>query len=101
MASSHEEAEILIQRPTYTKHQFHMKYKIPMREERKIGLATAKTRIKSFVGEKKREPCNAVKSFLFGLFPILVWFPNYRVKDWLGSDIISGVTIGIMQIPQG
>lgn len=34
------------------------------------------------------------------IFPILDWLPNYN-KTWLSGDISSGLTVGIMLIPQG
>uniref|UniRef100_A0A8C5JAZ5 Solute carrier family 26 member 4 n=1 Tax=Junco hyemalis TaxID=40217 RepID=A0A8C5JAZ5_JUNHY len=37
------------------------------------------------------------KSFL----PILEWLPNYRVKEWLISDIISGLSTGLVATLQG
>uniref|UniRef100_A0A8C0F7Z4 SLC26A/SulP transporter domain-containing protein n=1 Tax=Bubo bubo TaxID=30461 RepID=A0A8C0F7Z4_BUBBB len=37
------------------------------------------------------------KSFL----PILEWLPNYRVKEWLISDVISGVSTGLVATLQG
>ena len=32
--------------------------------------------------------------------PILAWLPNYK-KQYLGSDISAGITVGILLIPQG
>ncbi len=34
------------------------------------------------------------------LIPILDWLPNYN-KNWLKGDISSGLTVGVMLIPQG
>ena len=34
------------------------------------------------------------------LFPILDWLPNYK-KEWLRGDLVAGITVGIMLIPQG
>lgn len=39
----------------------------------------------------------AVKSFI----PILEWLPNYNIKQNLHGDIIAGLTVGIMHVPQG
>ncbi|XP_051546435.1 pendrin-like [Myxocyprinus asiaticus] len=36
-----------------------------------------------------------------GLLPILDWFPKYPVKHWLPSDIVSGVTTGLVCCLQG
>ena len=34
------------------------------------------------------------------ILPILEWLPNYK-KEWLKGDIIAGLTVGVMLIPQG
>ncbi len=34
------------------------------------------------------------------MLPIFDWLPNYK-KDWLKGDIIAGLTVGVMLIPQG
>ena len=33
--------------------------------------------------------------------PILEWLPRYKIKSFLVSDLIAGLTVGIMNIPQG
>ncbi|XP_072856795.2 prestin [Pogona vitticeps] len=42
-----------------------------------------------------------VKSVLCRFFPIFKWLPRYPVKDYLLGDIISGISTGVMQLPQG
>jgi len=37
---------------------------------------------------------------LHKIFPIFQWLPNYK-KSYLTGDVIAGLTIGIMLIPQG
>ena len=34
------------------------------------------------------------------IFPVLSWLPNYK-KDWFKGDIIAGITVGVVLIPQG
>ncbi|XP_059843172.1 prestin [Hypanus sabinus] len=41
------------------------------------------------------------KSILFSFVPILLWLPNYPIKEYLFGDIISGVSTGVVQLPQG
>ena len=41
------------------------------------------------------------KRQLFKRIPFLDWIRHYNVKEWLTSDIVSGLTIGIVHIPQG
>lgn len=45
----------------------------------------------------RKRAFQVTKSFL----PILEWLPNYRVKEWLVSDIISGVSTGLVATLQG
>ncbi|XP_072190218.1 pendrin [Excalfactoria chinensis] len=45
----------------------------------------------------RKKAFQITKSFL----PILDWLPNYRVKEWLVSDIISGVSTGLVATLQG
>lgn len=35
------------------------------------------------------------------LLPVLDWLPKYRIKEWLLSDIISGVSTGLVGTLQG
>ncbi|KAG9483443.1 hypothetical protein GDO78_009390, partial [Eleutherodactylus coqui] len=41
------------------------------------------------------------KALLFQFLPILHWLPQYPVKEWLLGDIVSGISVGILQLPQG
>ncbi|NWX18916.1 S26A9 protein, partial [Aegotheles bennettii] len=57
------------------------------------------------VGEKLKNlfRCSAsrVKLILFSLFPILVWLPKYKIKDYILSDVLGGLSAGTIQVPQG
>ena len=39
--------------------------------------------------------------FITTLFPIISWIRSYNLKEWLPSDLVSGITVGIVHIPQG
>ncbi|KAM3587684.1 uncharacterized protein V6R79_011793 [Siganus canaliculatus] len=41
------------------------------------------------------------KAALFGFLPILTWLPSYPVKKYLFSDVVSGLSTGVVQLPQG
>jgi hypothetical protein len=41
------------------------------------------------------------KRQLFKRIPFIEWIQHYNIKEWLVSDIVSGLTIGIVHIPQG
>ena len=38
--------------------------------------------------------------YLRSLFPFLTWLPHYNVT-WLAGDVIAGITIGAIVVPQG
>uniref|UniRef100_H2YR89 STAS domain-containing protein n=1 Tax=Ciona savignyi TaxID=51511 RepID=H2YR89_CIOSA len=37
---------------------------------------------------------------LLGLFPIFTWMRKYKIKKWLPGDLVAGLTVGIVHIPQ-
>ena len=41
------------------------------------------------------------KSFFFGILPFIRIMKEYNIRTDLVSDILAGLTVGIMQIPQG
>ncbi|KAK4829145.1 hypothetical protein QYF61_002360 [Mycteria americana] len=42
-----------------------------------------------------------VKKIAFGLFPIVSWLPAYRFREWVLSDIVSGINTGLVAVLQG
>jgi sodium-independent sulfate anion transporter 11 len=40
------------------------------------------------------------KRYLSNLLPIIYWIHRYNLT-WLVSDVIAGVTVGIVAVPQG
>ncbi|KAM6982607.1 solute carrier family 26 member 9-like isoform 2-T2 [Tautogolabrus adspersus] len=57
------------------------------------------------IGERLKKPfrCSAkrLKGLLFRHLPVLSWLPKYKVKENLLNDVISGVSAGTIQVPQG
>lgn len=45
-----------------------------------------------------KEKCYS-KACVRSRFPIVDWLPKYRLKD-LQCDIIAGITVGVMVVPQ-
>ncbi|XP_007105395.1 chloride anion exchanger [Physeter macrocephalus] len=52
---------------------------------------------------KKWFRCSAQKAkrIALSLFPIASWLPAYRIKEWLLSDIVSGISTGLVAVLQG
>ncbi|XP_063180401.1 chloride anion exchanger isoform X1 [Chroicocephalus ridibundus] len=42
-----------------------------------------------------------VKKIALRLFPIVSWLPAYRFREWILSDIISGINTGLVAVLQG
>uniref|UniRef100_A0A8C2JNS3 Solute carrier family 26 member 5 n=1 Tax=Cyprinus carpio TaxID=7962 RepID=A0A8C2JNS3_CYPCA len=53
--------------------------------------------------KKSKYKCSSekAKSVVFGFLPILTWLPSYPLKQYLFGDIVSGISTGVMQLPQG
>lgn len=78
-------------RPVYTESQFDE------------GFEPRPPKIKSFLdrlGLRNCCKCSCIE-FLVSFIPILTWLPKYDRRQNLGGDIAAGLTVGIMQIPQG
>ncbi|XP_054836851.1 solute carrier family 26 member 9 [Eublepharis macularius] len=42
-----------------------------------------------------------LKLILYSLFPILLWLPKYKIKDYIVPDVLGGISAGTIQVPQG
>lgn len=41
-----------------------------------------------------------VRAKVLGFIPILKWLPRYQLRDWILGDLMSGVIVGILLVPQ-
>ncbi|XP_060060677.1 cadherin EGF LAG seven-pass G-type receptor 3 isoform X7 [Erinaceus europaeus] len=41
------------------------------------------------------------RALVLHFLPVLAWLPRYPVRDWLLGDLLSGLSVAIMQLPQG
>lgn len=42
-----------------------------------------------------------LKKTVVSIFPVLYWLPKYSIWDYGMPDLISGISVGIMHLPQG
>ncbi|XP_030622774.1 pendrin [Chanos chanos] len=93
MMSTHPlEKQYCISRPIYSNHNFEEDNERQVRETKSL-----RQRLSTNFECSGRRALQVVK----GLFPILEWLPKYPVKLWLPSDIISGVSTGLVCSLQG
>ncbi|GAB0175762.1 pendrin [Grus japonensis] len=87
-----ELSHYVVARPIYSEASFQEE------NERRPPLPpTLRERAQVACRCSRKRAFQVAKSFL----PILEWLPNYRVKEWLISDIISGISTGLVATLQG
>lgn len=82
-----------VSRPIYNKSKFFDRYN---HEPNKDKSCTEKLR-----SLKPEVSCEKATSALLSFVPLLSWLPKYKMRRNLPSDIAAGLTIGVMNIPQG
>lgn len=59
---------------------------------------------KSVVSHRLKKHClctpEKAKHKLLGFAPILRWLPRYQLREWLLGDVMSGLIVGILLVPQ-
>lgn len=56
--------------------------------------------VTEWVGNLTSNPVQRVKEYLISLFPIFGWITRYNL-GWLTGDVIAGLTVGMVVVPQG
>ncbi|XP_013411867.1 solute carrier family 26 member 6-like [Lingula anatina] len=87
---------IRVLRPVYSQSAFDTLYEHTMPEEKTVKDHVHHT-------WRKRCACSSecFKAFLLQLFPFVGIMRQYKFPLWLISDIVAGITVGIMNLPQG
>ncbi|XP_074092542.1 testis anion transporter 1 isoform X8 [Macrotis lagotis] len=86
-----------VKRQVYNEESFQ-------REHRKKGVSSGNVDI-NITTIKHKVQCRCswkrFKREIFGIFPFLEWMCVYRFKDWLLGDLLAGLNVGLVQVPQG
>ncbi|XP_063444496.1 prestin-like isoform X1 [Mytilus trossulus] len=88
-------AKMVIDRPIFNQQKLDEGFEAGVRPQSSLKSSCRKACSKCACSK------TCCKNFLFGIFPFLSILKGYNVKSDLPSDIISGLTVGIMHIPQG
>ncbi|XP_069621141.1 chloride anion exchanger-like [Ranitomeya imitator] len=86
------ENKYLVQRKIYSEDSFTADHEIVERHH---------TTTLDLLKRTCRCSSKKAKTIALSFFPIISWLPNYRFKEWILSDIISGVTTGLVAVLQG
>uniref|UniRef100_A0A670YDX2 Solute carrier family 26 member 1 n=2 Tax=Elapidae TaxID=8602 RepID=A0A670YDX2_PSETE len=69
--------------------------------ERKIPQKVSKTAV---IKNQLRKKCSCsvktMKKAILDFFPVLQWLPKYNCKEYIWGDVMSGLIIGIILVPQ-
>jgi hypothetical protein len=68
---------------------------------RKFKSKNLLTSTKNYLIKNYKPSPGCMKLFLLDRIPFLSWFPNYKIRENLFTDVVAGLTIGVVQIPQG
>ncbi|XP_077449544.1 prestin [Stigmatopora argus] len=81
-----------IQRPVY--HESYLRSHILHRKEKSRTVRQKMAKLCQCSSQR-------AKSALLSFLPILSWLPKYPVREYLFQDVVSGLSTGVVQLPQG
>ncbi|XP_069833424.1 chloride anion exchanger-like [Dendropsophus ebraccatus] len=84
--------QYVVSRPIYSENGFQVENEKVERYHK-----TFLDHLRVFFGCSKAK----AKRIAFTFFPIASWLPTYQIKDWILSDIVSGVSTGLVAVLQG
>ncbi|XP_074833535.1 testis anion transporter 1 isoform X2 [Carettochelys insculpta] len=86
-----------IKRGIYTEEHFQKNYErnTPSPSNRDFRLPQVQRRIQC------RFSWARFRKIILKMFPILNWLCAYRIREWFLNDIHAGLSVGMVQIPQG
>ena len=90
-----DKPKVLIERSVFTQRHFDESFEAGLRPSPTFRQIVSKKASKCI--------CSAecVKSFIYGFLPCISTLKNYNFREDLSGDVVSGLTVGIMHIPQG
>ncbi|GAB6029461.1 hypothetical protein CHUAL_005217 [Chamberlinius hualienensis] len=96
MSEGTDKMKTTLDRPIFHQQSFNDAYQLE-RPPQKSGLNRANDYIKSKCSCDRK----SAWKFLQRRIPVLDWLVHYDIKANIVPDLLGGITVGIMQIPQG
>ncbi|KAJ0037047.1 hypothetical protein NL108_016423 [Boleophthalmus pectinirostris] len=62
---------------------------------------TPSVTIKQRISQQCQCSAQRARALVFSLLPVLSWLPSYPFKQYIFSDVVSGLSTGVVQLPQG
>lgn len=86
---------------TVVKRRFYTQSDFDLAHDRKIPTVTVRQEVRDKLKEWCTPSRSCCTSSLLSFFPFIGILKNYSVKNDLFGDVVSGLTVGVMHIPQG
>lgn len=86
---------VQIDRPIYRENDLTQLYNTNEKKEKTLFIAYVRNSWRNCFSR------TCLISTIFSLIPVLTWLPKYNIKTDLVRDMAAGLTLGIIQIPQG
>ena len=86
---------VTVMRPVYTQEERDQSFSLEDDPE------DIKTKLKHYAAENCQCSGKCVLSAVLSFFPFIAMFRSYQWRRWLPSDIIAGLCVGVVHIPQG
>jgi len=96
-AATSDKMHVEVHRPVYTQMEFNETYNFVIENK----LDNTKQILRGLAYKHCAPSGLCIKKLLLSLFPFIGIMSQYNVRRDLFSDIIAGLTVGIMHIPQG
>jgi len=90
-----QETNVRVDRPVFTQSTFDIAYKFTAESE------NVKQKLRNLAHKQCPPSHSCIKKSLLQFFPFIGIMSQYSLRRDLFSDIIAGLTVGIMHIPQG